>query len=156
MVMKRRKYTVKTKSRIFIISFVFITIIFTLFYTLFNDMQNINILIDEKKELMKEKESLKEKQASLNADIERLSDDLYVARYAREKYFYSKDGEIILKMDEYKRRSYSSSFSVFFSGKCPVFTNESICSLVIVSSSNNVLAIKSNSFLFSLDSDFIL
>ena len=100
MVMKRRKYTVKTKSRIFIISFVFITIIFTLFYTLFNDMQNINILIDEKKELMKEKESLKEKQASLNADIERLSDDLYVARYAREKYFYSKDGEIILKMDE--------------------------------------------------------
>ena len=100
MVMKRRKYTVKTKSRFFIISFVFITIIFTLFYTLFNDMQNINILIDEKKELMKEKESLKEKQASLNADIERLSDDLYVARYAREKYFYSKDGEIILKMDE--------------------------------------------------------
>lgn len=100
MVMKRRKYTVKTKSRIFIISFVFITIIFTLFYTLFNDMQNINVLIDEKKELMKEKESLKEKQASLNADIERLSDDLYVARYAREKYFYSKDGEIILKMDE--------------------------------------------------------
>lgn len=100
MVMKRRKYTVKTKSRFFIISFIFITIIFTLFYTLFNDMQNINILIDEKKELMKEKESLKEKQASLNADIERLSDDLYVARYAREKYFYSKDGEIILKMDE--------------------------------------------------------
>ena len=100
MVKKRRKYTFKTKSRFFIISFVFIAIILTLLYTLFNDLQNINILIGEKKELMKEKESLKEKQASLNADIERLSDDLYVARYAREKYFYSKDGEIILKMDE--------------------------------------------------------
>ena len=100
MVKKRRKYTFKTKSRIFIISFVFIAIILTLLYTLFNDLQNINILIGEKKVLMKEKESLKEKQASLNADIERLSDDLYVARYAREKYFYSKDGEIILKMDE--------------------------------------------------------
>ncbi len=100
MVKKRRKYTIKTKSRIFIISFVFIAIILTLLYTLFNDLQNINILIGEKKVLIKEKESLKEKQASLNADIERLSDDLYFARYAREKYFYSKDGEIILKMDE--------------------------------------------------------
>ena len=34
------------------------------------------------------------------ADIKRLSDPLYVARYAREKYLYSKEGEIILRIEE--------------------------------------------------------
>ena len=45
-------------------------------------------------------DKLKDEQASLESDIDRLSDDVYVARYAREKYFYSKEGELILKIDE--------------------------------------------------------
>ena len=43
------------------------------------------------KELQKEEEELK-------ADVERLQDPVYVARYAREKYLYSKDGEFIIKL----------------------------------------------------------
>ena len=34
---------------------------------------------------------------SLNS-IELLQDKDYLARYAREKYFYSKDGEVIIRM----------------------------------------------------------
>lgn len=99
MAKKRIRHTAKTKSRTFIISVLFGAIIFTLSYTLVNDLQKITMLNVEKKNLNKKKIELKEQQESLESDIERLSDDLYVARYAREKYFYSKDGELILRFE---------------------------------------------------------
>lgn len=100
MVKKRHKYTKKTKGRMFIIFLFFGAIISTLGYTLFSNLKQINILVNEKKSLSEEKVSLKEKQESLEADIERLSDPEYIARYAREKYFYSKEGELILRIDD--------------------------------------------------------
>ncbi len=100
MVRKKRKYTAKTKGRTFIITFLFVFIIITLSYSLVSDLQKIVVLSEEKKDLIVLENKLKDEQASLESDIVRLSDDLYVARYAREKYYYSRDGEIILKMDE--------------------------------------------------------
>ena len=50
--------------------------------------------------MIKEKKELVEQEESLDADISRLSDDEYIARYAREKYFYSKDGELILRIED--------------------------------------------------------
>ena len=100
MVKKRHKYTKKTKGRMFIIFLFFGAIISTLGYTLFSNLKQINILVNEKKRLSEEKISLKEKQESLEADIERLSDPEYIARYAREKYFYSRNGEFILRIDD--------------------------------------------------------
>lgn len=100
MVKKRHKYTKKTKGRMFIIFLFFGAIISTLGYTLFSSLKQINILVNEKKRLSEEKISLKEKQESLEADIERLSDPEYIARYAREKYFYSRNGEFILRIDD--------------------------------------------------------
>ena len=43
---------------------------------------------------------LKEKEEALKANVDRLEDPDYVARFAREKYMYSKDGEIILRLPE--------------------------------------------------------
>lgn len=100
MVKKRHKYNKKTKGRMFIIFLFFISIISTLGYTLFSNLKQINDIYNEKKSLEREKEDLKDEQATLNADIEKLSDPEYIARYAREKYFYSKDGEIILRMSD--------------------------------------------------------
>lgn len=95
----RRRYSTKTKSRTFIFFVLFGTIILTLSYTLIRDLQKINMLNNEKKDLNYKKNKLKEEEESLESDIERLSDDLYVSRYAREKYYYSKDGELILRID---------------------------------------------------------
>lgn len=100
MVKKKHKYTKKTKGRMLIIFLFFGTIIFTLGYTLFNNLQQINSMSNQKKELKKEKTALKQEQESLEADIERLSDPEYIARYAREKYFYSKNNELIIRMDD--------------------------------------------------------
>ena len=54
----------------------------------------------EKKELEIKLTKLKEKESVLKVDAKKLQDPDYVARYAREKYLYSKDGEIILRMPE--------------------------------------------------------
>jgi len=44
--------------------------------------------------------TLKELEEELKVDVEKLEDPDYVARYAREKFMYSKDGEIILRLPE--------------------------------------------------------
>jgi cell division protein FtsB len=37
---------------------------------------------------------------NLKEEINRLQDPEYMAKYAREKYLYSKNGEIIIKIEE--------------------------------------------------------
>ena len=82
----------------FVIFMFFGAIIATLGYTFLRDLNKISQLHYDKGDLVKEKEELMEKEDAIQADINRLSDPSYVARYAREKYFYSKDGEIILRI----------------------------------------------------------
>ena len=43
--------------------------------------------------------TLQEEKESLETDILKLKDPDYIAKYVREKYFYSKDGELILRLD---------------------------------------------------------
>lgn len=55
----------------------------------------------KEKKLLEEKILvLKEKEEQLTVDVERLKDPEYVARYLREKYFYSKSGEYIIRIPE--------------------------------------------------------
>ncbi len=56
----------------------------------------------EKKELGKELTSLKEKEEELQVDAKKLQNPDYIARYAREKYSYSKDGEYVLQIPDDK------------------------------------------------------
>ena len=48
---------------------------------------------------MYKRQEILEKEDLLKSEINKLQDKEYVARYAREKLLYSKDGEIIIKMD---------------------------------------------------------
>lgn len=54
----------------------------------------------EKKQLEKELVSLQEKEKELQLDAKKLQDSEYIARYAREKYLFSKEGEFIIKIPE--------------------------------------------------------
>lgn len=54
----------------------------------------------EKKQLEDNLLILKDKEEQLRADANRLQDPDYIARYAREKYLYSKDGEFIIKIPD--------------------------------------------------------
>lgn len=97
---RKKKYTVKTKSRMFVIFLIFGVIISTLGYHLFTNLYKVNQLKKEKKQLEKQLVSLNDEKEILEADIERLSDPDYIAKYVREKYLYSKDGELIIRMDD--------------------------------------------------------
>lgn len=52
----------------------------------------------ENVELNNQLDNLKEEEATLAVDVEKLQDPDYIARYAREKYMFSKDGEIVFRL----------------------------------------------------------
>ena len=56
------------------------------------------VLEKEMDKLTSEKNSLESEEVVIKEDIKRLEDPVYIARYAREKYYYSKEGEIILRI----------------------------------------------------------
>lgn len=87
------------KIRIFL-SLVTFTIIFsTLGYDCFINILKIDKLKDEKIVMNDKLDELNEEREILELDILKLKDEEYIARYVREKYYYSKDGELILKMN---------------------------------------------------------
>jgi cell division protein DivIC len=47
-------------------------------------------------------EELKEKEEELSTDVLKLQDPEYIARYLREKYYYSKNNEYIIKLPDKK------------------------------------------------------
>lgn len=97
---RKRKYTVKTKSRMFVIFLLFGAVISTLGYHLFTNLCQINEMKKEKKQLEDKLVSLNDEKEALEADVERLSDPDYIAKYVREKYLYSKEGELIIRMKD--------------------------------------------------------
>ncbi len=65
---------------------------------------SLNLQIEKTKNEIKELEvsysDKLEEEENLKEEITRLQDSEYMAKYAREKYLYSKDNEIILKIEE--------------------------------------------------------
>jgi len=53
-----------------------------------------------KNELEKQYESLLEAEKDLNSEVIKLQDPDYVAKFAREKYLYSRNGELIIRIAE--------------------------------------------------------
>lgn len=95
-----KKVSKKAKMRLIIFgipSFLMIAyFIFTLTSSIFNYIslkREENSLKSELASLLKEKEELK-------IEIDKLNDPEYVARYAKEKYLYSQNGEYVIKIEE--------------------------------------------------------
>lgn len=96
----RKKKKKSIKGRVFIIMLFFGVIIFSLSYKFIGSITSIKEMNDRKVSLNDKQESLKEKKKELEADLEKLEDPNYIAKYAREKYLYSKDGELIIRITE--------------------------------------------------------
>jgi len=56
----------------------------------------------EVKNLKTKYENLLDEEEVLSSNVKKLQDPNYIARFAREKYLYSKDGEIIIKIIDKK------------------------------------------------------
>ena len=96
---KKKRSVIKSKIRIFFALIVFGVVTVTLGYNLFVNIVNINKMKTEKVTLGNKIAVLKEEKKELETDILKLEDPDYIAKYVREKYFYSKDGELILRLD---------------------------------------------------------
>ncbi len=97
-VVKKMKPKEKTHKCFLLFSVVIFIII--LISTVFGDLVQIYKNKNSIKELSDRKVLLLEEEASLNSEVVKLQDPEYKARYAREKYFYTKDGEKILTIVE--------------------------------------------------------
>lgn len=95
-----KKSSKRAKRRIFFSFIVFGTIIGSLSYSFFTNISKMIEINNEKQALNDRLVQLKEEEEVLNSDIKKLNDPDYVARYAREKYLYSKEGELIIRIPD--------------------------------------------------------
>ncbi|MBQ3021564.1 MAG: septum formation initiator family protein [Bacilli bacterium] len=88
------------KRRMLLLLVVFILLVSYVSYTSFTYWKQI-LSNNKEKELLEDKyTSLLNEEEILETDLIKLQDPEYVAKYAREKYLYSKDGELIIKIIE--------------------------------------------------------
>ena len=90
----------KIKRKIFLLTLIFLAVGSILVKSIFETSVQIYDKQKEKKEFLTMLQNLKEKEDELNSMVTKLSNPDYVARYAREKYLYSKDGEIIIRIPD--------------------------------------------------------
>ncbi|MBP3634880.1 MAG: septum formation initiator family protein [Bacilli bacterium] len=88
------------KKKIVLVTLVFLVVGVILLKSIVQTSIQIYDKQKEKKEFTAMLEELKEKEEQLNNTVTKLQDPDYVARYAREKYLYSKDGEIIIRIPD--------------------------------------------------------
>lgn len=98
--MTKVKKVNKRKRRTFILAILSLVVIFVVTFSIGRYWVEIFDKYQEKKELDKQLTILKEKEEELQVDAKKLQNPDYVARYAREKYSYSKDGEYILQIPD--------------------------------------------------------
>lgn len=58
----------------------------------------------EEQTLLHELEGLKDEEDNLQTDIEKFQNPDYLARYARENYHYSKDGELVIQTKKEEKK----------------------------------------------------
>jgi cell division protein DivIC len=88
----------RKKSGLFFPLFMLSFTVVLLLSVVYNDVNSIIKKKTETTELSVKYNALLEEEASLNSEVTKLQDPEYIARYAREKYLYTKDGERILKI----------------------------------------------------------
>jgi cell division protein DivIC len=92
--------TVKDKRRLFLLLMIFFPLLIYFVSNMFSYWIQIFKNIEDKRELDIEYNNVLAKEDELESEISKLQDPEYVAKYAREKYLFSKDGEIIIKIDD--------------------------------------------------------
>ena len=98
--MAKKKSKIKSRRRILFLGLGSVLVIVVMTFTIGKYWIEIFEKYSEKKKLDKELISLKEKEEELKVDANKLQNPEYIARYAREKYLYSKEGEYILQIPE--------------------------------------------------------
>lgn len=93
------KVTKKDKRRLMLLMCIFIPLLVVFVSRMVSYWSIIYSNVKETKELEQKYKEILEEEELLKSEINKLQDEEYIARYAREKFLYSKDGELIIKID---------------------------------------------------------
>lgn len=99
----------QTKRRLVILAPFSIFFIVFFLVTLATYSYKLIALSKEEKDLKAKLVSLQAEESNLKVEIQKLKDPDYLARYARENYLYSKDGEYIIKIEEKNKETKEES-----------------------------------------------
>ena len=97
---RKKRVRKKRTRRMLLLGFGSVAVIVTMTFTIGKYWVEIFDKYKEKKVLEEELARLQAREKELKLDADKLQDPDYIARYAREKYLYSKDGEFIIKIPE--------------------------------------------------------
>lgn len=90
--LKRAKRRLVSLILVFLIILVVVSFgMFKVWLQIIDNNNTIELLSKQYNDLLVQEEQLK-------SDVNKLQDPDYVARYAREKYLYTKDGELIIRI----------------------------------------------------------
>ena len=92
--------TRKERKRLILISFVIVGLVAILFLNVYNNFVKIVNNKTEKEQLLAKYNDLLEEETNLESSVAKMQDPDYIARYAKEKYLYSSQDEIIIRIDE--------------------------------------------------------
>lgn len=96
--MTKKKISKASSKRLALFGTISVFIIGYFVFTLCFYLYNLYKLQNQEEKYASDLIELKREEKLLKTEIEKLQDKDYIARYAREKYLYSKDGEYILKI----------------------------------------------------------
>ena len=101
--MNKKKISKGVKHRLSILFPLTIFILIGCLGTIITYAYKIHSLKQQEASLRKELETLIEEEELLNDEIIKLKDPDYIAKYARENYFYTKKGEYVIKINEQEK-----------------------------------------------------
>ncbi len=102
--MVKKRVTKASRRRLLFFGTISIGIIVYFIFSLAYYTTNIYHLQKEEKKLNQNLTALKADEKNLKTEIEKLKDPEYLARYARENYLYSKNGEIVIQLQKENKK----------------------------------------------------
>ena len=100
MIKVQKRITKQSKCRLLVFGTATAILIIYSVVTFASYILNIKNLKEQQLGLQNKLTSMQEEESLLKTEIEKLNDKDYLARFAREKYLYTKDGEYVLKIDD--------------------------------------------------------
>ena len=129
----KKKIPKASKKRLAVFGTISVMIILYFIFLLGYYIYQIYQLKEEQKKLNDNYTELKANEKELRNEIERLQDSDYIARYARENYSYSKNGEYILKQkSEDKKEENKKSFEINIDYNYIVYAGVAILIIIII------------------------
>lgn len=130
--MAKKKITKASKRRLLLFGTISIAVILSFFVSLSCYIVDIYNLKIEEQQLKEQLLELEHNEDNLKTQIDMLKDEEYLAKYARENYLYSKDGEIVFKIESSEKLDKKDISKISFDSKYLIFAGVGMIIILIL------------------------